>query len=290
MTFISAAAFLRRGGTPLLMKALLSSLCTPNPFDSIFSSQEASDLLNIAQRAGVSRVGFLRHGKTNPKPLDGLDFDRLLTDQGGEQATTAGSLFGKELGPIYPRVLVSPSPRTVETASFFLNAAIGSDWENQVELIPIPGLYDGTMQPEGSILFQKIGYAPLRDYVDIDAAIVSRGGEEEHSVIERDVQVAQKLLTAYARLTLEAIQSATACNHPSSKNETNAGFHGHILWVVAHAVYLPAAALGLAAVAQCDESSRDVILRTNTLEAEGYLIDLNEAKATYLSRSGGLST
>jgi len=35
-----------------------------------------------------------------------------------------------------------------------------------VKLKPAAVLYDGTMQPEGSAIFRKIGYAPLRDYVD----------------------------------------------------------------------------------------------------------------------------
>lgn len=282
MTLISAAIPLRRGVTPLLTKALLSSLCASNPFDSILTSHEVTDFLSSVQRAGISRVGFLRHGKTNPKPLDGADFDRLLTDEGRKQATTAGSLFGNELRPIYPRLLVSPSPRTVETASLFLNAALGSDWEDQVDVIPVQGLYDGTMQPEGSLLFQKIGYAPLRDYVDIDAAKMNRNERVENYDFRVDVQVAQKLLTSYAKITLEAIRSATA-----SSNGVEVDSHGQTLWVVAHAVYLPAATLGLAAVAGCDESSRDVILGSSTQEAEGYLIDLKESRATYLSRSRG---
>jgi hypothetical protein len=58
------------------------------------------------------------------------------------------------------------------------------------------------------------------------------------------------------------------------------------LWVVGHAIYLPAAALGVASIVDCSSSGLETILSSNTKEAEGYLIDISkeEADARYLAR------
>ena len=86
-----------------------------------------------------------------------------LTDQGRKQVVSAGDSFGKELLPSYHKLLASPAPRTMETAALFVQAACSSGHgrhdvmaNSEVEIQPIQGLYDGTMQPEGSRLFQKI--------------------------------------------------------------------------------------------------------------------------------------
>jgi hypothetical protein len=50
---------------------------------------------------------------------------------------------------------------------------------------------------------------------------------------------------------------------------------GSTLWVVGHAIYLPAAAA--ASVAGCRDQA--VIFSSNTREAEGYLIDLESCTA-----------
>ena len=60
--------------------------------------------------------------------------------------------------------------------------------------------------------------------------------------------------------------------------------NGVTLWMVGHAIYLPAAALGVAAILDCAEAGMETILSSNTKEAEGYLIDLQKSEALYLSR------
>ena len=57
---------------------------------------------------------------------------------------------------------------------------------------------------------------------------------------------------------------------------------GSTLWVVGHAIYLPAAALRAASVAGCRD--QEVILSSNANEAEGYLIDLESYTAEYINR------
>lgn len=221
--------------------------------------------LSSAAKAGVTKIAFLRHGKTAPKPKDGVDFDRQLTDEGRSQAMEAGSSFGKQLKPFYPHLLVSPAPRTMETAALFLEAAsvpLSSD-----TIRPIQPLYDGTMQPKGSQLFQKIGYAPLRDYVD--------------SSDPDDRDISRTLLGMYADTV------ATAMSETLQQDTSTAGTRkgeNLTLWMVGHAIYLPAAALGVASIADCCEAGMETILSTNTKEAEGYIIDLEKSEASYLAR------
>jgi hypothetical protein len=233
------------------------------------SESNSKDFVLRSRDAGVSRIAFLRHGKT-AKAENGVDFDRLLTDEGREQAKEAGLSFGKSLQPFYPVTLVSPAPRTMETANIFLQATGATE---STRLTPVQSLYDGTMQPKGSQLFQKLGYAPLRDYLDSDDAT--------------DRQVARKLLGAYAHTAVDAISEAmeassslsastTAGSAPTTRKST--------LCIFGHAIYLPAAALAVASLADCDKNSIEILLSTSTREAEGYLIDFETSKIQYLAR------
>jgi len=243
--------------TPLFMNLAFSSF--HDSLQGSPTSKKCEDLLNKARSAGVSKIAFLRHGKTAPKPEKGVDFDRLLTDEGREQARSAGKSFGLHLKPFFPTFLVSPAPRTVETAELFLEAA---DATTSVNLTKVQILYDGTMQPEGSKLFQKIGYAPLKDYLDSDDL--------------NDKAAARSVLGAYAHAVAETVLDTV--------EQLDCNKQGTTLFIVGHAIYLPAAALGIASLVNCDDASKDVILSTNTREAEGYLISLDESTAKYLSR------
>jgi hypothetical protein len=141
-------------------------------------SYQSKKLLELAHDAGVKKILFLRHGKTG-KAESGIDFDRLLTAEGRDQAISAGKSFGKVLKPFFSRALVSPAPRTIETAELFFAASDAS-----VELKSVKSLYDGAMQPDGSLLFRKLGYAPLSNYLN--------------NPNENDQLVAKRVLGAYA--------------------------------------------------------------------------------------------
>lgn len=234
------------------------------PCPSEMNVQNLDAFASTLASAGVQRVGFLRHGKTAPAE-NGVDFERQLTDIGREQAREAGASFGKELRPFFPTILASPAPRTMETAKLFCEAA----HEREFQFRCPPVLYDGTMQPQGSKLFRKIGYAPLRDYID--------------AADEDDCKVAQTVLGEYshnvAQVLLEAVQETP---------KWEIGDESTTLWMVGHAIYLPAAALGVASLLKCDETEKDVILSKNTAEAEGYLIDRSDGSVSYLSRPTSL--
>ena len=112
-------------------------------------------------RAGLSRLdlAFIRHGSTAPTTPD---IARVLSDKGRAQARLAGSTYLRRIGALAPLVICSAAGRCVETATLALGElAAGS---GEIKLVRSQVLYDGTMQPEGSTIFRKLGYAPLRDY------------------------------------------------------------------------------------------------------------------------------
>jgi Histidine phosphatase superfamily (branch 1) len=225
------------------------------------------------QSNGISRVALVRHGKTSPAPEGGTDFDRVLTTEGRQQASNAGAAYGVELKPYFVPVLVSPSPRTIETADlFFAAAGTASD----ISYASPRPLYDGVMQPKGSALFRKIGYAPLRDYLECE--------DEEDRMAARDV------LGSYARtvtqLMLDTVQQATTCDvDVAASSNAKAANNTSTLCFIGHAIYLPSVALQVATLAGCDKQSLDLILTTNTKEAEGYLVDFADKKVTHLIRT-----
>jgi Histidine phosphatase superfamily (branch 1) len=304
-------ALVRRA--PFLVNAALAAACRGACFHSSFQVTDTlgttsrsknknngddvitpETLQSRLQDAGVAKIAFLRHGKTAPA-MNGVDFDRLLTDEGRQQAKDAGRIMAKYLLPFYPRCLVSPAPRTMETAQlFFQAAAVAATCTNNtltnpeyssasipIKLEPIPILYDGVMQPEGSRLFRQLGYAPLSAYL--------------HHSDTNDRNAARTVLGEYAShvaqaLSKELFDSSQVNDDPGNsshraKVDKQHQQPGTTLCVVGHAIYLPAAALGVAALLDCcDPESEKVMLSTNTREAEGYLINLQRRNVTYLSR------
>ena len=189
-----------------------------------------------------------------------VDFDRQLTKTGRWQAVSAAKAFGRSLRPFTPVALASPAPRALETAELFLDEAA-----SDVTIETHASLYDGTiaarkprpysldarsarsigtMQPDGAALFRELGYAPLREYLPAGEAV----------------------LGAYARDAAGLVAGALTSEAdapPPQKRRT--------LVLVAHAIYLPAAALHVAEALGSDDATP--ILDTNTAEAEGFLIE-----------------
>lgn len=238
-------------------RVLLAAFAPAHKLLPVKPSRNLQDFSALLRDAGIGRVAFLRHGKTAPST--GIDFDRLLTDEGRDQAKQAGLAFGKGLNPYFPTAPVSSAPRTVETAEIFL-----ANSDTDATPIPIDVLYDGTMQPKGSELFKQIGYAPLSSYLEHDNEAIRRAS--------------QQVLGTYANACVETIMDTVSSSAKASPSEPSAS-----LLVVGHAVYLPAAALAAASLVGC-AATQDVVLQTNTKEAEGYLVDLERKEVTSLSR------
>ena len=233
----------------------------------------------LLQQSSVSKIAFLRHGNTAPSLT--VDFDRVLTPLGKSQSMDAGKKFGKQLcWPLHHNIYSSPAPRACETAKLFLASTkqafsgpvfTGSMKDNH-EIKCIQKLYDGTMQPEGSELFKKHGYAPLGQYLKD----------------EDDTIVAQKILGDYAYDVVDVIRKEFEY---ATRNHSE---RGTTLLIVGHAIYLPAAALGMAletnicSYQRLDDANQnkniDLLMDTNTKEAEGYLLNIEQKSVTLLCR------
>ncbi len=239
------------------MRVLTTAFAKLQPLLPGRSIHNLDTFVGTLEQSNISKILFLRHGKTGPSPT-GKDFDRLLTAEGRDQARDAGHVFGKKMQLLFSSLLVSSAPRTVETAKLFLDAYSGDQLRPELQIIP--ELYNGTMQPKGSALFKKIGYAPLRDYL-----------ENNNQEYRND---AQSVLGPYAYTVIDAIMDTAVKSQPSTSPST--------LVVVSHAIYLPAAALGVASLVGCKDVK--MTLDVETKEAEGFLIDISCAKIDYLSR------
>lgn len=134
-------------------------------------------------------------------------------------------------------------------------------------------MYDGTMQPEGSRLFRSIGYAPLREYLENPNA--------------NDANSAKFVLGEYAQTSLDVIWEEVIAEHDSGAAEKSADSkNGETLLFFAHAIYLPSAALGLASAVGCIGEELDVVLDTNTQEAQGFLVHIHDQTVSLLQRPG----
>lgn len=93
-----------------------------------------------------------------------------------------------------------------------------------------------------------------------------------------DRHVAREVLGLYSRSVADSILDSLETDENSDSDASKT------LWVVGHAIYLPAAVLGIASLIGTDEVSKEMIASTATREAEGYVIDLNECTCSYLLR------
>ena len=234
------------------------------------SWMNSDNFIQSMNDAGIHRIAFVRHGNTSPS-TNGIDFHRQLSNIGRQQAKDGGQSFGRmELQPYCHIAMHSPAPRTTETIQIFLKAAYSCTVvPSTIQLKPILIAYDGTMQPEGSALFKKIGYAPLQQYLNNKDNI-------------DDMLTARRLLSQYAfDITKEIYDVAHEISN-ERRNEQNQlssideqAHDGTTLLFIGHAIYLPAAALGVAHLCKCDDTPGvEYLLSSITKEVEGYLVDV----------------
>lgn len=192
-------------------------------------------------------VALIRHGNTAPATPD---IARRLTDKGRMQArAAAGSYVLSRLAPIAPLVICSAAGRCVETATIALGEGEAVEGgRSAFKLVSSETLYDGTMQPDGSAAFAKLGYAPLAEYRAESATV-------------------RALLDRYADDALDEISSIASTELPPAI--TGAG-RRPTLCVFGHAIYLPSIALLLAQRRGIGDTA--AVLETNTAECAGYLV------------------
>jgi len=233
---------------------------------------------------GISRIAFLRHANTLPTPINGTDFDRPLSPLGKQQAQEAGTTFARDLQPYFTKMYVSPSPRTIETAQIVLDhipppPPPSPKMEMDTSLYE---LYDMSAQPGSGRLFEKHGYAPLKEYLN-------------DTTNEQDCTDARVGFGMYSHSCINALMNALAATTPPAPPTTttdgtgNGSGGGTTLWVVGHAMYTPSIVLGLATILDFDDTSKDLILSTNTKEAEGYLLDIANKEVSLLQRPSSTS-
>jgi len=242
----------------------------PSSYNNMASNSHTLDLVQpTLVEKGIGRIAFLRHANTLPKPVveNGTDFDRQVSPKGQEQAKEAGQTFARDLTPFYSKMFASPSPRTVETAKIVLETIPNHDG---IEIdTSLYELYDMSAQPGSGRLFEKHGYAPLQTYVN--------DGTNKQDCVDARIGFGTYSHTCIHAL-LNALLADTSAP-PSLNSDTTT-----TLWVVGHAMYLPSIVLGLATLLDCDEESKDLVLATNTKEAEGYLLDVEHKNVRLLQR------
>lgn len=268
---------------------LLLPLPCPSTIDAehgatITKKLSPGNIQNALLGSNINKIAFIRHGNTSSAAVD---FDRALTDLGRTQSRAARASFGiEELYPYYKKgAICSSAPRCVETAQLFLDLSSqkvkdGAKEECKRSSPPIKlysELYDGTMQPEGSRLFRSIGYAPLRKYL--------------MNQNELDAEAARCVLGGYAHVSLNVILDIVAKDNQEEiiSTKANASSTGETLLFFAHAIYLPSAALAFATSVGCGcrrtgNDGVDLILDTNTEEAEGYCVNVDTKTVSLLSR------
>ena len=192
-------------------------------------------------------IALIRHGNTGPAATD---LERSLTDKGVQQANKAATSYvSRRLGSIMPLVVCSAAGRCVETAYIAMTQGEAVEGgKTAFELVKCQKMYDALMQPGGSAVFKRIGYAPLRAY-------------REDST---DGAQMRELLDEYATLSLAEV-AAVAARAPAADARRT-------LCVFGHAVYLPSIAFALAKQRGLSADSLDRVLDCNTAEACGYLV------------------
>jgi len=94
-------------------------------------------------------------------------------------------------------------------------------------------------------------------------------------------------LGEYARTSLDVIWEEVIAKHDSDAAEKSADSkNGETLLFFAHAIYLPSAVLGLASAVGCIGEELDIVLDTNTQEAQGYLMHIHDQTVSLLQRPG----
>ena len=211
---------------------------------------------SLLARAPSRSIVLVRHGNTgSAAEVGGVDFDRVLSAKGTAQCDVAVRAWLPALQRqhhLAPDALVvcSSAGRCVDTARRIFG--------ERAQLLECAALYDGTMQPASSTLFDKLGYAPLRPY-----------HEEEGGAA---------LLQAYAEQALAQVETLVA----GARVAAAGGGGGASPWVICcHAIYTNQLCLALAEAMGLSGAALAVPLDTNLQETDGFVV--SEAGVVRLS-------
>jgi broad specificity phosphatase PhoE len=205
---------------------------------------------SLLARAPSRSIVLVRHGNTgSAAEVGGVDFDRVLSAKGTAQCDVAARSWLPVLQRqhhLAPDALVvcSSAGRCVDTARRIFG--------ERAQLLECAALYDGTMQPASSALFDKLGYAPLRPY-----------HEEEGGAV---------LLRAYAEQALAQVETLVAGARVAAAGGGGGG-GGASPWVICcHAIYTNQLCLALAEAMGLSGAALAVPLDTNLQETDGFVV------------------
>lgn len=130
------------------------------------------------------RKFYGRHGKAGAAAQGQKDVDRELNEVGIGQAIARGK---KMNGTKFGLVISSPAPRAGKTA-----AIVTSKSKDEIVFVDVlyPPPDDGDVGTRLDVLFNKLGYKPVSDYLkEADGKVVTQWSEQAHAecqeVIER---------------------------------------------------------------------------------------------------------
>jgi len=185
----------------------------------------------------VHRVTGLRHAHTNKAPQDSGyqgDLARTLSEPGRAQAAARRRSLGN---PTYHRIGSSPLLRARETA-LLVGGVSNADRLTLIDEIGVEDPATGGDAQAIDVLFNQLGYAPLKAYHEADSAVMDR----------------------YANRAWGGIKNFLA---PATRDERNL--------IVGHAVLICAAFLP---AVQGYPAMADQLMNLNLNECGGFLIVL----------------
>ena len=198
-------------------------------------------------------IAFIRHGNTGQAATD---LARVLSEKGQQQCAKAATTYMTSFpAPLAPFALTSPAQRCMETATLALRTSVPTP-----ELIEVPTLYDGMLQPGAADAFNHLGYASLQTYL----------AESEEC---------RTMLTTHGEQVMSAINAVVAVRTALSNGAEAASDQRQTLCVFGHAVYLSSAALRLATLRQQPNEGTALIMQTAMNEASGVWVGTHETRA-----------
>ncbi len=221
---------------------------------SAFAKGHAKRFVNIARAAGATHVLFVHHGAVDTPPsIAGLPTDPSaalaleLSNQGTAQCMIARTEWFGRL-PVRSVILASPARCAQQTAMHMAGrVSAAGDEDASTPLLIIGALQPAANVPACATLFDQIGFAPLRAYLD------DEGGE-----------------TAFGQFAEKASEQLCTAFRAKGKSREKATY----VAVFGQAVYLNAIAHALACAAGAATEVLEPLLDINLGEAEGLLVPL----------------
>ena len=221
---------------------------------SVYAKGHAKRFVNVARAAGATHVLFVHHGNVVAPPnIAGLPADpeaalaAELSNQGTAQCMIARSEWFGRL-PVRSVIIASPAKAAQQTAMNMAGrVSPAGDEDHSTPLLVVESLQPATTVPLCATMFDQLGLAPLRKYLD------DEGGE-----------------TAFGQFAEKALEQLSIAFRAKAKTREKATY----VAVFGQTVYLNAIAHALACATGATPQLLEPVLDINLGEAEGILVPL----------------